>query len=138
MWAPLQFLLLDVRLFLWKWLSLPLPAKAGWKPLVQQVARDGLYRDAQVIGAPLAWCLLAPDAEGQLRVTDSICAVSEAPIQGAPTITVDQKSDVSHYGVRCARCGIPIHFRHSGMRTLFDVPSCPPCRRAVRRVIEEA
>jgi hypothetical protein len=128
---------LDIRLWLWRVLGVPLPAKDGWKALVQQVAEKGVYQDASVIGAPLAWCLLARDAEGHLQAVETTCAVSGVSISSV-TPLADGKADVSNFGVRCARCGVPIHFRHAGMKTVFDVPSCPPCRRAVRRVKDQA
>lgn len=131
------FLWLDFRLWLWRVLGLPLPAKQGWEALVRQVAEKGIYQDARVVGAPLSWCLLAQDAEGQLQSVETTCAVSGVRISAA-TPLVDGKADVSHFGVRCARCGVPLHFRHAGMKTLVDVPSCPPCRRVVRRVMDQA
>ncbi len=131
---------LVVRHLLWKKLSWKLPAREGWELLVREVSSVDLWKDEQegIFGLPLQWALLKRE-EGSRRIVpvDAVCFWSGEPISGSTPIIGDQQFDVSHWGVRCSRCQVPIHSRHAGMKMGNDVPSCPPCRRAVRRVIQE-
>ena len=51
------------------------------------------------------------------------CAVTDVPIGG-------------NIGVRCARCGRPLHQKQAGMHNTLDVPACPGvCRWRVNAVL---
>jgi hypothetical protein len=110
-----------------RWISLFRRPVPGWRSLIAQVisATDAnampsfQYPDgATLIGAPREWMITAPD----------VCADSGLAILpgGVPQ------------GVRCARCRRPIAIRFAGMAVSTDVPSCAPCRPAVRRAIRNA
>ena len=124
---------LDLRWLLWKHASVPLPEIDGWRTLVAEVVRaDGSYASEAdgVIGAPLAWSLYTPMRDGflapiRLEPVHTVCAASGIPI--SPTS--------EPFGVRCARCGVPLACTFAGMRLSTDVPSCFACRVAVRRAI---
>lgn len=114
----------------------------GWDDLVAAVVRaEGLYVDhvEHVVGAPLAWSLLRRDDAGRLVPIDAFCAVSGVRVSGASKVDATDpdhpKADIAHFGVRCARCGRPLHVRHANMPTLVDVPMCVACRPEVLRVI---
>ena len=116
---------LDLRWWLWKRLAVPIPARDGWIKLLREVIQsEGAYAADGAIGAPIAWSLF----DAALQPIETTCAVSGVPI--SPT------SDP--FGVRCARCGVPLACTVAGMRVSTDVPSCVPCRPAVRRVIRHA
>jgi hypothetical protein len=122
---------LDLRWWLWKHIGVPLPHIDGWQALIAEVIdADGAYSSEAdgVIGAPLAWSLYFPLRDGgsvRLDPIETVCAVSGVPI--SPTS--------EPFGVRCARCGVPIACTVAGMRVSTDVPSCFPCRPSVQRAI---
>lgn len=116
----------------------------GWEVLVREVrATDVWVSPEGYMGAPLEWSLLEPtmlSGEARLRAVREICRVSGDRIWGLNAgegIVVDT---VVHYkfGVRCARCHVPIRADLADMRISIDVPSCPWCRKQVRRVIRES
>lgn len=126
-----------LRAFLWGRLFIRYPAKPGWQKLVRDVVAAELWRgDDGIVGAPLEWSMLARDPEGRVVPVEDRCAWTGQQISGATPLLPDGKPDLSHYGVRCARCGVRIHVLAAGMRSSVDVPSCPPCRRAVRAAME--
>lgn len=132
-----------LRHWLWK-RGLRYPALPGWSALVEEVAsvdlwtsppKDGL---SGLVGAPLEWRLLERDLSGRVVSLSGTCAWSGEPVNGT-TPLVEQpdgtyKHDLSAWGVRCARCGVPLLCKYAGMKLGNDVPSCPPCRRAVNHV----
>lgn len=119
-----QSVWLDFRWFLWRH-GIPLPARAGWRQLVRDVVKtDGAYVADGVIGAPLAWSLFNADR----TPIETMCAITGLRI--SPTSVP--------FGVRCARCGVPLVCTAAGMATSVDVPSCKPCHRAVHAAIHEA
>lgn len=131
-----------LRHWLWK-RGLRYPALPNWADLVREVAsvdlwmsppKDGL---SGLVGAPLEWRLLERDREGRVVALDATCAWSGRPLHGGVPIVEGPEGpvhDLSSWGVRCARCGVPVHCENAGMKFGNDVPSCPPCRRAVNRV----
>lgn len=130
------------RRWLWRRFLIPLPAIVGWAALVRSIATsDGVYVDHETnaVGAPMQWSLATLDGT-RVVFTDAICAWSGAPISGATPLVYKNgpdapaEHDIDHYGVRCARCGVPIHVRLAGMKSSFDAPSCLPCRPFVRFV----
>jgi len=119
----------DARWWLWRHVGLPLPARDGWQALIAEVVdADGAYasEDDGVIGAPLAWSLYTRAGTVLPTPYETACAWTGVPI--SPTSMP--------FGVRCARCGVPLACTVAGMKTSCDVPSCLPCRSSVRRAIQ--
>lgn len=128
-----------LRAFLWGRCFIRYPAKPGWKALVQEVAScGGLWKSPDgIIGAPLQWALLER-RDGKLVAVEERCAWTGAQISGhTPHADGSGTPDLSNYGVRCARCGVRIHVLAAGMASVVDIPSCPPCRKAVRKAMHE-
>lgn len=119
--------LLDVRFWLWRHLFVPLPARPGWRALVRDVVTtSGVYvGEGGALGAPFEWSMYARASTGAWEPMETMCAETGAAI--SPT------SDP--FGVRCARCGVPLAAVVAGMRTSLDVPSCRACRGIVRRAV---
>lgn len=128
-----------LRLFLWRRLGVPLSPVPKWRALLADVVSVPLYRKDEMFGAPLEWSLYARDPTGRLVAVEETCAWTGLSVSGATPIVdpVAAEIDYSRFGVRCCRCGVPIHVWHSGMRTSIDVPSCPPCRKIVKRAIRD-
>lgn len=123
-----------LRSALWRAFGVPFPALPNWRVLVEEVSsvpvwigQDGLT------GAPLEWSLLEREP-GSRRVRSVVarCATTGNLVAGATEAHHDLPVV---WGVRCARCGVPLDVRVAGMRTSFDVPMCRPCAPAVRRAI---
>lgn len=132
----LRRLLQKIRTRLWRWGWL-YPPTLGWVDLVYEVANTPGWKDDQerVVGLPPAWTLLRK-SNGKWTAYEDTCAWSGKPVSGSVPIqnpNAENPFDLTRWGVRCARCGVPIHVLYSGMRTTGDVPSCPPCRRVVNQ-----
>lgn len=128
------------RLFLWHRFWVPLPPIEGWKGLLEAVSSVDVYQKDGMVGAPLEWSLYAYEGEGdtnRLIPVEALCAWTGVAISGATPIVdpLKEEIDYAHFGVRCCRCGVPIHVHASGMKSSFDTPSCPPCRRIVKRAV---
>lgn len=129
---------MNFRRYLWRRCAVRLPPVDGWKDLVREVSSVDLWQKDGLFGLPLEWTLLTRDAFG-VHAVETICAWSGVPVSGVTLLMGDPENpthDLSRWGVRCARCGVPLHCREAGMRGSTDVPSCVPCRPAVRRVIQ--
>lgn len=135
---PVRVWMDRARRYLWRRFSVPLPARPGWVQLLRKALDEGgAYVDHvnKVQGAPVEWTLLAK-VDGRWQGQSMACPWSGRPMSGVEVIR--QRADGSYevdgdqLGVRCARCGTPIHHRFSGRRSADDVPSCPPCRPLVR------
>mgnify|MGYP001582947902 CR=1 FL=1 len=116
------------------------PGKPGWAALVREVGSalscGQLWKDdrERVIGAPLGWCLVERHGDPpEVVPTDDTCGWTGRAISGHTPMLPDGRVDGTPWGVRCARCGVAIHHSGAGMAHTMDVPSCPPCRGAVRR-----
>jgi hypothetical protein len=72
---------------------------------------------------PPDWCSWEPDAEAdsKVRFVSHVSLVSGRVCEG-------------DNAVKCARCAIPIHMDEADMLTNLDVPACPWCVGAVRRM----
>lgn len=126
---------LMIRRYLWRKIRLPLPGLPGWSRLVREVASVPVWRgDGNCIGAPLAWSLNQREESGRVVPVEATCAWTGKTINGATPI-VDEQFDLTNWGVRCARCGVPLHVLEAGMTGSFDVPSCPPCRVMVKTFV---
>lgn len=97
---------------------------ADWRGRIAQANEGNTVWPAPVEGKsklsgfPLQWILAEPDASAPsgLRYPEQMtCLGCRTSIR-----------DVA-LGVRCARCGIPLHERCAGMRKAFDVPMCGWC-----------
>ena len=130
-----------IRHFCWKRGLIRLPGRPGWEALVREVAGVALWQDDEqkLVGLPLEFTLLERGAGGGRVVPTPglACSWSGVPVSGTIGSKPDGEPDLSSWGVRCARCGVPIHSRHAGMRVGNDIPSCPPCRKDVKRVVKE-
>lgn len=132
-------LVLDARFFLWTACGVKLPALPNWEQRVRETVRNGgVYVGDGVIGAPLQWSLLQLTPEGQLVPVETFCAVTGVVITPTAHVDRDGVRDFSAFGVRCARCGVPLHCKAAGMVTTLSIPSCRPCRTAVQRVERDA
>lgn len=109
-------------------------SRPGWRERVRIVTHANdrnavarfVYDDGvTMIGAPREWCLLPHQvpANAPARCADSGLQVDPA---GPPL------------GVRCARCECVVAARFADMELSTDVPSCAPCRSAVRAQIRRA
>lgn len=128
------------RKWLWE-LGLRYPAQSGWEALVQEVASVDLWQKDGLFGLPLEWTLLRRDLSGRVVPLEGVCEVSGVPISGLTPMKPGPNGpvhDLSAWGVRCARCGVPLLCKHAGMKFGNDVPSCSPCRRAVTREVARA
>lgn len=95
-----------------------------WRELVREVETSmnsgyvwtAVVDGKQIVGAPLEWSITAGTVE--------TCAWTG--------ILIDNRT-----GVRCARCRRPILIKPdvSGMYSSLHTPSCPACRRVVKRAI---
>ena len=126
-----MLLWLRFRRWLWKRHLVPLPGAAGWEKLVQEVASVPLWQSDGLVGAPLEWSLLHRDPTGRVVADDACCTWSGLAVSGT-TPVVNDAVDGTRWGVRCARCRVPIAAVHAGMAHAMAVPSCPPCRSRVR------
>ena len=128
---------LRLRVFLWRKLGVKLPAIRGWKARVRAVSSVPLWQDEAegIVGLPLEWTLLTRDATRRVVPVEVECAWTGIWVSGATPILGDRGVDMSRWGVRCARCGVPLHVRHAGMVMPNDTPSCPPCRRVVNNIL---
>lgn len=82
--------------------------------------------------------MLSRSEHGKLIPLEGVCAWTGQQISGhTPHVSATEEVDLSHTGVRCARCGVRIHILAAGMATVVDIPSCPPCRKAVRKAAHE-
>lgn len=137
---PIRVWMDRFRRYLWRRFSVPLPARPGWVTLLRKVADSGggyVDHDNHVQGSPVEWSLIAK-VDGRWQGQSMTCPWSDRPMSGVEVI-VQQKDgsqavDGNQLGVRCARCGTPIHHRFSGRAAAQDIPSCPPCRPIVRFV----
>jgi hypothetical protein len=127
-----------VRTSLWR-AGFRLSSMPNWRDLVREVTRAQsagmLWVRGNVVGAPLEWSLLHQDECARVIADELPCAWSGKLVSGAMPVRADGTLDLSAYGVRCARCGVPLALEHAGMQTFSDVPSCPPCRRSVARAV---
>lgn len=115
------------RAWLWTY-GVPLPALPGWEDRVAEWARATLACEVPFapLGAPVEWSLVQPsETPGRLRPYAAYCAVTGRRISGA-------SSPMEQWGVRCARCGVPLHVSAAGMKHSFDIPRCGPCTGQVR------
>lgn len=129
-------LLHRIRVLLWTW-GLRYPERPGWLNLAREFVSVPLWQKGGVFGLPLEYTLLTREDSGRIVPYEETCLWSGARIEGSTPLVPGPEGlvhDLSHWGVRCARCGVPIHSKHAGMRFGNDIPSCPPCRRAVQRV----
>lgn len=114
------------------------PARRDWAALVREVSRvttqGSLWVGADgTMGAPLEWSLLRRES-GRLVTVEATCAWTGEPTTGDCRDPEGQAEIGKAWGVRCARCGVPIRVTVAGMRHSVDIPSCPPCRPLVKRV----
>lgn len=132
----LRFHYVRLRHYLWRSFGLRYSAVKGWTALVHEVSGTPLWQSNGLVGLPLDWTLLRRDETGRVVPVESVCAWSGDRISGSAPAVGDQEFDLSQWGVRCARCGSPIHSKYAGMKLPNDVPSCPPCRTAVKRELQ--
>ena len=123
-----------LRLYLYRRVRLPLPAVRGWWALLAEFSRVSVWKKDGIVGAPLEWSLYEREPGGRLVSVSATCQWSGASVSGATPI-VDEQVDLTHFGVRCARCGVPVHASHAGMAHSFSVPSCVPCRWLVKLAV---
>lgn len=122
---------------------LPLPIQ-GWEGLVRAFSSSGgLWQDpvTGVVGSPVEWSLCEWQ-DGRLVYVTERCVQSGRIISGETVIVRDAGGnpvsvDGTNWGVRCARCRQPLHWRQAGMRGQLNVPSCRKCRSRVQRVERE-
>lgn len=136
-----------LRVYAWRRWRVPLPAEVGWWSQVRAYARvltaGGVWAQGGIAGAPVEWCLLEwctpenapPGATERLTVVYSTCAKTGKSINGAIVLNAEGRAVLDTYGVRCARCGVPLHVSVAGMATSADVPSCRACRPLVRLAV---
>ncbi len=119
-------MLFSIRRWLWRHYRIPLPPEQGWSSRVRDVAScDGVWIGDGLVGAPIEWSLLTRDGTGKIVPRIEQCAICQQPASGASDV-------MEQWGVRCARCGVPLHCREAGMRNSLSIPSCLPCRWIVR------
>lgn len=124
----------DVRLVLWRY-GVKLPAKQDWQARIQKVVRNGgVYVGEGVVGAPIQWSLLMVGPSGKLEPLETTCASTGVRIGPHAPVTRDGARDFTHFGVRCARCGIPLHCKAAGMAHTLAIPACEPCRKDVKKI----
>lgn len=125
-----------IRKWLWK-RGLRYPAQPGWEALVHEVASTDLWQRDGLVGLPLEWTLLERNVQQRVIPVQETCHWSGLLVSGGTPVVEGPEGPVhnlSAWGVRCSRCGVPIHCEYAGMRYGNDVPSCPPCRSAVTTV----
>lgn len=121
------------RTYLWRRYHVPLPGAPGWADLVREVAAVPLWRsDDGLIGAPLSWSLVAREPSGRVVAVEVVCAWTGRTVSGATPLVEGGEVDTTAWGVRCARCRVPIAVSEAGMAHSMSIPSCPPCRSRVR------
>lgn len=111
-----------------------------WQDLVRDVTRAGgafvqtvTFPDGHTVGvgpSPVEWSLLRV-GETRVEPFEAECVVTHMPISTS-TRDADGNVDWGHFGVRCARCAVPLLITVAGVSSPLDPPSCPACREAVQ------
>lgn len=121
----------------WRRWHVPLPGVSGWIERVIDyaavVAGGNIWSEGNIAGAPVEWSLLER-RDDKLVALASMCAVTGKAIDGRVLLDDNGGAVLNGYGVRCARCGLPLCVQEAGMKTVADIPSCPACRPLVRVV----